>query len=156
MVLDLGNTGNESGNSSFPREAKSGYVKPTDVIFPRDRVNEVVQVLYDGGEERLSVAILDYIHDNGAREEVAVAIRWNGTASEPLGFPAVREYAVWFLVPAELASAIRFLAGQNFESEIPFDEANGERYLDRFANQFSTKALAKALKERGYNISMEI
>ena len=51
MAPDLGkkqNQANENGASSRPAGPKSVYVKPKEVLFPMDRVNKVVEVLYDG------------------------------------------------------------------------------------------------------------
>ncbi len=159
MAPDLGkkqNQANENGASSRPAGPKSVYVKPKEVLFPMDRVNKVVEVLYDGGEGGFSVAILDYVHAGGTHRKEAVAIRWNGAANEPIGFPSIGQFPAWFLVPEELASTIRFLSGQQFQFDLPLGPKNAEQFMDLFGSQFSTEALARALKDRGYNISVGI
>jgi len=141
-----------ASTSSKPSE---GYVKPQDVLSPKDRVNKVLKVLYDGKEDNLAVAILDYSHGNGNRSE-AVAIRWNGSKEDPLGFPSVRQYPVWFLVPDELASTIEFLATQKFPFKLPLESSQAEKVMSMFGNRFSTESLMKELKHRGFKVTLEM
>jgi hypothetical protein len=131
-------------------EAKSGkmasYGKPVHAVSPTDHLDEVVQVLFDGGEEKLSVAIVNRVCSNGTSQWGTVAIRWNGSASDPEG---------WQLLPEELASTIQFLAEQHFQFKLPFYKANAVRFMALFGKLFSTESLAKELKSRGYKLMLE-
>ena len=77
------------------------YVNPESVVAPRNKV-ESVEVLYNGGPGRWSVARLQY---DG---EERVGIRWNGADDEGgIGNPQSRGRPTWFVVPKELADVIR-------------------------------------------------
>jgi hypothetical protein len=132
------------------------WTKPEEVLSPANRVKAVKKVLYNGGENSLSVAILDFVHDGGNRESEAVGIRWNGSDFDTRGFPSVRQYPVWFIVPGELASTIKFMAEQNFQFRLPFDEENAASFMKRFGNLFSTESLSEQLRARGYKVILEM
>jgi hypothetical protein len=149
LKMNLGN------NPPEPKQVLSDYVKPKDVLSPKDRVRAVVKVLYDGGENSLSVAILDYVHENVKHDPEAVAIRWNGSADDTLGFPSVRQYPVWFLLPDELAPTVKFLAENKFQFKLPFNNANATRFMAMFGSMFDTESLAGQLKSRGYKVTLE-
>ena len=128
---------------------------PENVLSPKGLVRAVVKVLYDGGDNGLSVAILDYVREDGSRDPEAVAIRWNGSADDPLGFPSVHQYPVWFLLPDELASTVKFLAENHFQFKLPFTEANATRFMGLFGGMFNTESLTGQLKARGYKVTLE-
>jgi hypothetical protein len=144
----------ENGNLK-PKQALSKYIDPEDVLSPKNRVKKVVRVLHDGGENSLAVAILDYIHEDGKHDPAVVAIRWNGSADDTLGFPSVRQYPVWFLLPDELASTVRFLAENKFQFTLPFSNANATRFMAMHGSMFDTESLAGQLKSRGYKLTLE-
>jgi hypothetical protein len=132
------------------------WIKPEEVLSPANRIKAVKKVLYNGGENSLSVAILDYVHDGGNRDSEAVGIRWNGSDFDTRGFPSVRQYPVWFIAPDELASTIKFMAEQNFQFRLPFDEENAAGFMKQFGNQFSTESLSEQLKARGFKVILEM
>jgi hypothetical protein len=70
------------------------YVKPADVHAPK-RYWSLVQVLFDGGEEDSSLAIGRW------ENKPVLAMRWNGTADNPLGNPQSRGLPTWFVVPEQ-------------------------------------------------------
>jgi len=73
---------------------------PGDVLSPKNHVSDV-EVLYAGTEEgSWSVARLRW---DG---ELALGIRWNGDAGNPLGSPQSRGIATWFIIPGELREAV--------------------------------------------------
>ena len=83
------------------------YYAPNDVISPKDCVSNI-EVLYDGGEDSVSVAYLDW---DGISH---IAMRWNVAHREwkdsekkkgkndCVGMPSSRGYPVWFILPKEL------------------------------------------------------
>lgn len=82
------------------------YVDPADVTSPKDRVREV-KVLYDGGEESVSVVSLRW------GDEESIGMRWNVANREwddeklkeektCVGMPSSRGYPVWFILPKDL------------------------------------------------------
>jgi hypothetical protein len=75
------------------------YVSPTEVISPK-RQWTLVTILYDRGEENGALAL-------GRWEgEPVVAMRWNGSDSNPIGNPQSRGLPTWFIVPQEFRTAI--------------------------------------------------
>jgi hypothetical protein len=165
FVTTLKQTGEEPGladeNPSTATSPEQGsgdaekYIKPEQVLSPKDRVLKVQKVLYDGGPKSLAVAVLDYVDEDGTHSPDAIAIRWNGGGGNALGFPSVRQFPVWFIVPPELASTIRFLAQESFQYQLPFSQANAERFMALCGHQFSTESLAKNLKSRGFKVNLE-
>jgi hypothetical protein len=86
------------------------YVRPEQVLSPRQHVKGVVEVIHDPGEDRMAVARI--IWDG---EEV-VATRWNGNDQRPLGNPVSRGQATWFVVDGYAADKVEEaarLAAQN-------------------------------------------
>ena len=146
---------NSSDQVTETISSDSDYVKPGLVLSPKDRVKKVT-VIHEGEEGGLAVAVLDYVEDDGSLHPEVVAIRWNGSVGNPQGFPSVRQYPVWFLIPEELASTIRFLAEEHFRFKLPFDKANAERFMALFGHLFSTESLTKTLKARGYKLTLEM
>ena len=83
------------------------YTPPGTVTSPQDYVSNV-QVIFDGGPDRFSVAKLDW---DG---QPCIAIRWNVARREwddpdkesgkttAVGMPSSRGYPVWFILPDEL------------------------------------------------------
>ncbi len=87
------------------------YVNPESVLSPRNRVRSV-DVLYNAGPGRWSVALLDF--DGGE----CVGIRWNGSEDESgIGNPQSRARPTWFVVPEELAAVVREQVEQLADSQ---------------------------------------
>ncbi len=82
------------------------YFNPINVISPQAYV-EVLEVLFDGGEESFSIARINW---DGSE---CLAIRWNIAAPEwdvpdkitekkiCVGMPSSHGYPVWFVLPKE-------------------------------------------------------
>ncbi len=87
------------------------YIDPVNVISPRNFVRSV-DVIYSSGPGGWAVALLEY---DG---RPSVAIRWNGSEQEPgIGNPQSRGRPTWFVVPDELATAVRDRAEQLADSQ---------------------------------------
>lgn len=89
------------------------YVDPITVLSPRTRLRSV-DLLFNSnpGKGGWSVALLDF---DG---EERVGIRWNGSDEEPgVGNPQSRAKPTWFVVPEQLADAVRQRAEQLAESQ---------------------------------------
>jgi len=82
------------------------YIKPEEVLSPKNRVRGVVEVIHDPGEGRMSVARLLWRDERGEGEEVVIATRWNGSAEQPLGNPVSRGHATWFVVEGYAAPSV--------------------------------------------------
>ncbi len=78
------------------------YIDPEIVVSPRNKVRSV-DVLYNAGPGRWSVALLNY---DGAER---VGIRWNGGEGKKsgIGNPQSRGKPTWFVVPHELSPLVR-------------------------------------------------
>ena len=113
------------------------YVLPSHVTSPKDRLTQIIEVIHDAGASDWSVAIVEYDGDR------CVAIRWNGTEEEPLGYPSVRNYPVWFIVPHFFASTIEHMARQKAEGH-------------DVALPMSTEQLGRQLKSKGYRVTLEL
>lgn len=93
------------------------YSAPADVISPRDFVRNV-RVIFDGGEESFSLAVLDWegvtcfgIRWNVARREWDDPTKAN-EERECVGMPSSRGYPVWFILPNQIADGSWNLADQ--------------------------------------------
>ena len=83
------------------------YTAPQNVTSPRDTISNV-EVLFDGGEESVSIARITW------NDRVAIGMRWNISFREwddeakiseqniCLGMPVSRGYPTWFILPDEL------------------------------------------------------
>ena len=83
------------------------YYAPNDVTSPKDCVRNI-EVLYDGGDDFVSVASLDW------KRIPSIAMRWNVAQrewndsekkkgkKECVGMPSSHGYPVWFILPKEL------------------------------------------------------
>src|SRR5438105_4037768 len=76
------------------------YVKPEDVLSPRNRVKGVLEVIHDPGPDRMSVARIMWDDDE------CIATRWNGNDDRPLGNPASHGQATWFVVDDYAAESV--------------------------------------------------
>jgi hypothetical protein len=85
------------------------YVAPEDVVSPRSRFGGVVEVIYSGQENEMSVARI--LWDGDER----IACRWNGDDEHPKGNPLSRGQATWFVVEEYAASALEQAAREAAE-----------------------------------------
>jgi hypothetical protein len=68
------------------------YVRPEQVLSPRNHVGGILEVIHDPGEDGMSVARILW------DDEEVIATRWNGSDQKPLGNPLSRGRATWFVV----------------------------------------------------------
>ena len=80
-------------------------MKPEKVDSPKSRWR-LRHVLHDGGDGKWSAAEGQWEDDDRSWGEV-LAIRWNGNSDVEIGNPQSRGRATWFIVPDELADAVR-------------------------------------------------
>jgi hypothetical protein len=87
------------------------YIKPDKVNSPKSHWL-LRKVLHDGGQPSShagsgwSAAIGQWKDSEHGWTEV-LALRWNGNKDNPLGNPQSRGLPTWFIVPPELAPAVR-------------------------------------------------
>jgi len=85
------------------------YVRPEEVLSPRNRVGSILEVIHDPGEDGMSVARILW------DEEPVVAIRWNGNSQQPLGNPMSRRQPTWFVVDGFAAASVEQAAREAAE-----------------------------------------
>jgi hypothetical protein len=76
------------------------YIKPQEVLSPKNKVGGVLEVVHDPGEGQMAVARILWDEDE------CVALRWNGNSKQPLGNPMSRRHPTWFVVSGEVADAV--------------------------------------------------
>jgi hypothetical protein len=76
------------------------YIRPEEVLSPKNMVGGVLEVIHDPGENRMSVARILW------EEEEKTATRWNGSDDQPLGNPVSRGHATWFVVDDYAAAKV--------------------------------------------------
>jgi hypothetical protein len=76
------------------------YVTPEEVVSPRSRFGGLIELIYAGHENEMSVARI--LWDDDER----VACRWNGDDEHPKGNPLSRGQATWFVVDDYAAPAV--------------------------------------------------
>jgi len=75
------------------------YIPPSEVTSPRQKW-ALIAVLDEGGAGQTALAV-------GLWEKKPVlAIRWNGSAENPIGNPQSRGLPTWFVVPDKYRDAI--------------------------------------------------
>ena len=85
------------------------YVRPEEVLSPRNRVGGILEVIHDPGENGMSVARIVW------DEEPVLAIRWNGNSQQPLGNPMSRRQPTWFVVDGFAAAGVEQAAREAAE-----------------------------------------
>jgi len=112
------------------------YIKPEEVLSPRNLVGGVLEVIHDPGEGQMSVARI--VWDG---EEV-IATRWNGTSEQPLGNPVSRGHATWFVVDGYVAAEVEDAArraAQTFPNGLiaRYREMAADKEREREAEEWS-------------------
>lgn len=113
------------------------YISPDQVNSPQNRLSSIDEIIHSEGEGSWVVASLTY--DDKSR----LGMRWNGTSDNRLGYPSVRNYPVWFIVPEFFAATVEFMAREK--------AAGREVGLP-----LSTEELARQLKSKGYKVTLEM
>lgn len=85
------------------------YIRPEEVLSPRNSVGGILEVIHDPGENRMSVARILW------EEEERIATRWNGSDEQPLGNPVSRGHATWFVVDGYAAASVEQAAREAAE-----------------------------------------
>jgi hypothetical protein len=79
------------------------YIDPQTVISPKNKVSHV-KVLFDRGPVDYSWSVAHLTYDG----QECIGIRWNGDEKESKkGVPLANAHPVWFIVPQEIAGAIK-------------------------------------------------
>jgi hypothetical protein len=71
--------------------ADGGYIRPHDVVSPRASWG-LIAVLHDPGPGDCALALGRWAGDP------VLVLRWNGTATSPVGQPQSRGLPIWFVV----------------------------------------------------------
>src|ERR1039457_896015 len=84
------------------------YIIPQDVLSPRDKGVEVIEVLLDEGEstgenDKFAAAIIKW------KGKICIGTRWNGSARHPAGFPTSRGKPIWQVEHEELGTQLAAL-----------------------------------------------
>ena len=123
------------------------YVRPEEVLSPKNMVGGVLEVIHDPGENRMSVARILW------EEEEKIATRWNGSDDQPLGNPVSRGHATWFVVDdyaaAKVEEAARAAAEQSPNSLVAkYREMANDTDREREAEEWSEGLMGDASAQR--------
>ena len=127
------------------------YVRPEEVLSPKNKVAAILEVIHDPREEGMSVARILW-RQKGKEKEV-VATRWNGNDEQPLGNPVSRGHATWFVVDdyaaAKVEEAARAAAEQSPNSLVAkYREMANDSDREREAQQWSAGLIGDASAQR--------
>jgi len=123
------------------------YVRPEEVLSPRNRVGRIIEVIHDPGENGMSVARI--IWD----QQTVLAIRWNGNSEQPLGNPMSRRYPTWFVVDQyaeeEVERAARAAAERSPDSLVSkYREMANDAEREREAEEWTEGLIGDASTQR--------
>jgi hypothetical protein len=123
------------------------YVRPEEVLSPKNHVGGIVEVIHDPRENRMSVARILW------DDREVVATRWNGNDEQPLGNPVSRGHATWFVVDdyaaAQVEEAARKAAEQSPDSLIAkYREMAEDSDREREAEEWSEGLISGASAQR--------
>ena len=93
------------------------YIRPEEVLAPKNRVAGTPDVIHDPGEFGMSVARIPWREHEGEEAEERIAIRWNGGWDRPLGTPVAHRHATWFIVDEYVASSVEQAAREAAERD---------------------------------------
>jgi hypothetical protein len=123
------------------------YIRPEEVLSPRNRVGGIIEVIHDPGEKGMSVARILW------DQEPVVAIRWNGNSEQPLGNPMSRRQPTWFVVDGYAASSVEQAARKAAE-ESPnsmvarYREMSADAQREREATDWTEGLIGDASAQR--------
>jgi hypothetical protein len=124
------------------------YVDPATVLTPKNRV-AAIQVIYNGGPGRWSVALVDF---DG---EERVGFRWNGAEGEPgIGNPQSRGKPTWEILPPELAEVVlerveRLQDSRHAELRAAYQEMAADRQREAEAEEWCESLISDATNQEG-------
>jgi hypothetical protein len=123
------------------------YVRPEEVLSPKNSVGGILEVIHDPGENRMSVARILW------EQEERIATRWNGSAEQPLGNPVSRGHATWFVVDgyaaAKVEEAAREAAEKSPDSLVAkYREMANDSDREREAEEWSEGLIGDASTQR--------
>jgi hypothetical protein len=123
------------------------YIRPEEVLSPKNMVGGVLEVIHDPGENRMSVARILW------EEEEKIATRWNGSDAQPLGNPVSRGHATWFVVDdyaaAKVEEAARAAAEQSPNSLVAkYREMANDTDREREAEEWSAGLIRDVSAQR--------
>jgi hypothetical protein len=123
------------------------YVRPEEVLSPRNLVGGVVEVIHDPGENRMSVARILW------NDKEVIATRWNGNDEQPLGNPVSRGHATWFVVDeyaaTQVEEAARAVAENSPNSLVAkYREMANDADREREAEEWSEGLISDASAQR--------
>lgn len=123
------------------------YVRPEDVLSPKNRVGAVLEVIHDPQECGMSVARIRW---DG--EEV-IATRWNGNDEQPLGNPVSRGRPTWFIVDGYAAASVEQAAREAAEKSphslaAKYREMSADAEREREAAEWTEGLIGDASTQR--------
>lgn len=123
------------------------YITPEEVVSPRCSFGGLVEIIYSGGENEMSVARI--LWDDDER----VACRWNGDNEHPKGNPLSRGQSTWFVIDHYAAPAVeraaRAAAEQSPNSLISqYREMANDSEREREADEWSEGLIGDASAQR--------
>jgi hypothetical protein len=128
------------------------YVRPEEVLSPKNRVVRIVEVIHDAREGGMSVARILWREEEDEEKEV-IAIRWNGGDRLPLGNPVSRGHATWFVVDDYAAPKVEEAARREAEKSpsslvAKYREMANDSEREREAEEWSEGLIADASAQR--------
>jgi len=119
------------------------YVRPEEALSPKNRMGGVLEVIYAGVENEMSVARIRWDGDD------VIAARWNGDDNRPLGNPVSRGRATWFVIEeyaaAEVERAARAAAERSPNSLVAkYREMANDTNREREAEEWSEGLIGDA------------
>jgi hypothetical protein len=123
------------------------YLRPEEVLSPKNSVGGILEVIHDPGENRMSVARILW------DEEERIATRWNGSDDQPLGNPVSRGHATWFVVDGYAAASVEQAAREAAEKSpnslaARYREMANDSEREREAEEWSEGLIGDASAQR--------
>jgi hypothetical protein len=122
------------------------YVRPEEALSPKNRMGGILEVIYPGGENEMSVALIKWDGDE------RIACRWNGDDKHPKGNPVSRGQATWFVVEQYAAPAVEQAARAASERDpnsliAQYREMADDKAREREAEEWSEGLISDASAE---------
>lgn len=109
------------------------YIKPETVLSPKGSVADL-NVLHNNGS--WSVAEMNW------QGQLALGVRWNGSDNESgVGTPQSRGLPMWFIVPQELAAAIKDSLPKKSDIELAYEAMANDTLRETEANDWCSSLI---------------